>query len=173
MKKLNTMIYTLLTLLVVVAFTSCQKDEKIGGTAVQTLAGEFWIRLDNGTGDTFGDSYYTIFTYNTASNRADSLWVDDGFSSSTGVPFWQIKGKAHADVANLTFSGTNIVNQEYESTFTIRNAKIIPKAATAPGTKLKTDSIYFEISFSDDADPSVFHKAGGYARTRFDADDHY
>lgn len=172
MKKLNTIIYALLTFFVVAAFTSCQKDEKIGGTKVQSLAGEFWIKLDGGKGD-FGDSYYTIFTYNTASNRADSLWFDDGLDSSTGVPFWQVKGKLHADVPNLTFSGKDVANQDYESTFTVRNAKIIPKAATAPGTKLKTDSIYFEISFSDDADPSVFHKAGGYARTRFDADDHY
>lgn len=175
MKKRNTIFCLLAAALGLVTLNSCQKDEKIGGTAVQNLSGEFWVKLDGGADPTgtFDNSYYTISTYNTASNKADSMWVDDGFTSATGKPFWQIKGKVATDVNSRTFSGTNIANQDYDSKFTILNGKILPKAATAPGTKLKTDSIYMEIQFDDDPVPGTVHKIGGYARTRFDADDHY
>jgi len=167
MKRTNT-IYTLLALMLVMFLAACHKDEKIGGTAVQTLAGEYWVKLDGGTGE-FGDSYYTLSLYNTAANKPDSIWIDDDLNSK---PFWQIKGKIGCSVSNLTFSGSNVVNQDYDSHFTVTNGKIIKNAATAPGTKLKTDSISFDIQF-DDEDPVVVHKVGGYARTKFDADDHY
>ncbi|MFD0792125.1 lipid-binding protein [Mucilaginibacter litoreus] len=175
MKKRNIIVGMLLATMGAASFSSCQKDEKIGGTAVQNLSGEYWIKIDNGADPTgtFDDSYYTISLYNTSSNRADSVWIDDGYESATGVPFWQIKGKIAADANNRTFSGTDIANQEYDSKFTIKNGKILSKAATAPGTKLKTDSIYFEIQFNDDPVPGTIHKVAGYARTRFDADDHY
>lgn len=171
MKRVN-IIYTLLAFSVVVLLGSCQKKQEVGGTAVEKLSAEWWVKLDDGhdpTG-TFDNNYYTFATYNTASNKADSMWVDDYENLK---PFWAIKGKVATNAANLTFSGTNIVNQDYESTFTIKNGKVIPNAATAPGTKLKTDSIYFEIQFSDDPVPGTIHKVAGYARTKFDADDHY
>jgi len=171
MKKTNLFIYTLLTVFVAVGFTSCQKSEKIGGTAVQNASGEFWVKLDNGTGE-FGNDWYTFATYNTSSNKSDSIWVDDYANASSGKPFWQIKGKVKIDLSNLTFSGNNVVNQDYDSHFTITDGKILRGAATAPGTKTKTDSISFKIQF-DDEDPSVVHTVGGYARTRWDADDHY
>lgn len=173
MKKVNTIIYALLATAGVLSLNSCQKDEKIGGTAVQNLSGEYWVKLDNGADPTgtFDDSYYTISIYNTASNRPDSAWIED--DAASGVPFWDIKGKIGTSVTNRTFSGANIVNQEYDSHFTITNGKIIPKAATAPGTKSKTDSITFNIQFDDDPVPGTIHKVTGYARTKFDADDHY
>ncbi|MBB5395285.1 lipid-binding protein [Mucilaginibacter sp. AK015] len=175
MKKIINIKNLLLTALVAATFTSCQKDEVIGGTAVQNLSGEFWVKLDNGADPTgtFDDSYYTLSTYNTASNKADSLWIDDDYDSPAGKPFWAIKGKIGADVKNLAFSGKDAANQIYESKFTISNGKILRGAATAPGTKLKTDSIYFEVQFDDDPVPGTVHKVSGYARTRFDADDHY
>lgn len=175
MKRINIILCLLVVSITAASLSSCQKDEKIGGTAVQSLSGEFWVKLDNGTDPTgtFDNSYYTLSTYNTSSNKADSMWVDDGFASATGKPFWQIKGKVATDVSNRTFSGADIANQDYDSKFTIINGKILPKAATAPGTKLKTDSIYLEIQFNDDPVPGTIHKVGGYARTRFDADDHY
>jgi len=175
MKKSNYRILGFLAAVMTIFMVSCQKEQIVGGTAVQSLAGEWWVKLDNGqdpTG-TFDNSYYTLATYNLASNKPDSMWVDDYANVSPGKPFWAIKGKVGVNVSNRTFSANNIANQDYESTFTITNGKIIPGAATAPGSKVKTDSIYFEIQFSDDPVPGTIHKVGGYARTKWDADDHY
>jgi len=167
MKKINFVIYALLTF-VVVSLASCQKDVNPGGTQVQSLAGEWWIKLDGGKGE-FGNGYYLVSTYNTAANVASEMWLDDG---NNAYSFWDIKGKISVDAANKTFSGNNIVNQYYDSQFTITNGKVMTNAATSPGTKTKTDSIYFEITFSDET-PAVKHTVSGYARTKWDADDHY
>jgi hypothetical protein len=170
MKKINVIITTLI-LLLLVTIESCKKDPKIGGTAVQGLAGEWWVKVDNGndpTGD-FGPDYYNFSTYNTAANRADSMWVDDDANSKS---FWDIKGRVHTDASSLTFSGNNIDNQYYTSTFTITKGKIFPRGAKASGTRDVVDSIYFEITFSDDPVPGTVHKVGGYKRTGFTQDDH-
>ncbi|MEZ2334503.1 lipid-binding protein [Mucilaginibacter sp. RCC_168] len=164
MKKINIIVCTLLAFLVAVSFTSCQKDEKIGGTAVQNLAGEYWVKVtaDDGSGTTA--TYSKISIYNTSSNRPDSAWIDD---SQT---FYSLKAKIHTDVPSLSFSITNGDETYNGVKVTITGGKIIKNAATAPGTKLKTDSIYFKAQYSDT--PGVTFTYGGYARTRFDADDH-
>lgn len=170
MKKIN-ISYTLLAVLLGVFITSCKKDPKVGGTAVQSLAGEWWVKLDNGkdaTGD-FGPNYYNFSTYNTAANIPTEMWVDDDFNAKS---FWQIKGKVTTNASNLTFSGTNIANQDYSSTFTITDGKIIPKGARASSTKDVTDSIYCKITFSDDPVPGTVHILSGYKRTAFAQDDH-
>jgi hypothetical protein len=170
MKKIN-IIVTILIFLLLAAVESCKKEPKIGGTAVQMLAGEWWVKIDNGsdpTGD-FGPGYYNFSTYNTAANIPDSMWVDDDNNAKS---FWDIKGRVHTDVSNLSFSGNNIENQDYNSTFTITNGKVILHSAKASGTKDVVDSISFDITFSDDPTPGTVHKVGGYKRTGFSQDDH-
>jgi len=164
MKKTN-ILYTLLTFMLVVSMASCRKDPKVGGTAVQSLAGEWWVKLDGGTGE-FGNSYYNLSTYNTAANVANKMWIDD---MNDAKSFWDVKGVVN--VNGQAFSGTNIANEDYVSQFTIANGKVLTGAAKASGTHDKTDSIYFEISFSDET-PTVVHKVGGYKRTGFAQDDH-
>ncbi|HEY5328226.1 MAG TPA: lipid-binding protein [Mucilaginibacter sp.] len=170
MKKRNIYLYALLAITLVLAFGSCKKDPKVGGTSTQSLAGEWWVKLDNGkdaTGD-FGPGYYNFSTYNTASNTRDTIWVDDDNNAKS---FWDIKGKVTCNVSNGTFSATNVANQDYTSTFTITNGVVLPNAAHAPGSGDKTDSIYCKISFSDDA-PGIVHTLSGYKRTGFAQDDH-
>ena len=159
----NLITNTILVFLLLTALGSCTKEPNPGGTAVQNLAGEWWVRMDNGA------SYYNFSTYNTAANTADSMWVDDDNNAKS---FWDIKGKVTTNAANRTFFGTNVANVDYTSSFTITNGKVIPKAATAPGSGDKTDSIYFEIQFSDDPAPGTVHKVEGYKRTGFSQDDH-
>src|ERR1700720_4581924 len=100
--KTRNIIFTILIFLLVVTVESCRKDPKIGGTAVQNLSGEWWVKIDNGsdpTGD-FGPNYYNFSTYNTASNTPDTMWVDDDNNAKS---FWDIKGKVNTNVANRTF----------------------------------------------------------------------
>jgi hypothetical protein len=166
MKKIN-IIFTMLIFALLVTIESCKKEPKVGGTAVQNLSGEWWVRIDDGNGE-FGPGYFNFSTYNTASNTPDSMWVDDDNNAKS---FWDVKGKVHTDVSNLTFSGSNIVNEDYNSTFTITNGKVILHAAKASSTKDVVDSISFDISFSDES-PTIIHKVGGYKRTGFSQDDH-
>ncbi len=168
MKKLHILYTAAITLLSVAFFSSCQKAQNPGGTATQSLANEWWVKIDDGhdaTGD-FGPGYYNLSTYNTAANLPTEMWIDDMNNSKS---FWDIKGKVA--VNGLTFSGNNIVNQDYSSTFTITNGKVIPNGAKGPSSKAVTDSIFFNIVFSDQSAPGVVHKVSGYARTRFSQDD--
>ena len=168
MKKIN----IILGVLMLVSFAvSCKKELPAGGTAVQSMAGDWWVRLDNGDpAGPFGDSYYNLSTYNTAANKPDSMWVDDGNNAKS---FWGVKGKVKIDVSGLTFTGSNVVNQYYQSTFSIANGKIIHNGTKGPSSGVKTDSIYFEIQFSDDPVPGTIHKVMGYKRTDWQQDDHY
>lgn len=162
-------VFTAIALLLVIVLNSCQKDQVAGGTATQSLANEWWVKVDDGkdaTGD-FGPGYYNLSTYNTAANLPTEMWIDDMNNSKS---FWDIKGKV--SVNGNTFSGANIANQDYTSTFTITNGKVIPNGARGPVSKDVTDSIVFNIVFSDQSSPGTVHKVSGYARTRFAQDDH-
>jgi len=147
------------------AASSCRKERVVGGTEVQSLAGDWWVKYDKGTSATFGSGFYQFRTYNTSTNSATEMWLDDVLSG------WQVKGKVKTDASALTFSGTNVQNVTYNSKFTVTEGKVMLGVATAPGSKAKTDSIYFKISFDDD-DPGVVYTVSGYKRTGFTTDDH-
>ena len=164
MKK-NIILKLLASVLILTAIASCRKEPVIGGTEVQKLSGQWWVKYDKGTSATFGNSYYTINTYNTSTNVPNEMWLDDDKSG------WQIKGKVKTDASALTFSGTNVQNVTYNSKFTVTEGKVMLGVATAPGSKAKTDSIYFKVSFDDD-DPGVVYTVSGYKRTGFTTDDH-
>jgi hypothetical protein len=147
----------------VMIITSCQKELEIGETATKKMAGEWFLRTSDDGGQTWGD--YTHFsTYNTASNSSSEMWIDDLET------FWQMKGKVNIDLNNKTFSGTDIQNEYYESTFTITDGKILEKAAKASGSKTVTDSLYFKATFSDD--PGTEYILAGYRKTGFLEDEH-
>ncbi|MEO8887016.1 MAG: lipid-binding protein [Mucilaginibacter sp.] len=165
MKKIN-IIFAAFTIVMIVSLGACKKNNlDPGGTATQALANEWWIKFDNGTGP-FGPGYFNLSTYNTAANIPTEMYFDD---MNNAKSFWDVKGKVN--VSGMTFSGTNIANLDYPSTFTITEGKVMPNAAHAPGSKAVTDSIYFKISFSDDS-PVTTYTVAGYARTRFPEDDH-
>jgi hypothetical protein len=145
-------------LLVVLTLSSCEKDPEAGGTAVQSMAGEWWVQLDR------AGAYYHFSTYNTAANLGSEMWLDDLES------FWQMKGKVNVDLATLTFSANNIKNEYYDITFNIDSGKIIQNASKGPVSKAVTDSISFVAEFSDD--PGTKYRLSGYRRTRFSEDDH-
>ncbi len=165
MKKIN-ILYAITGFCMMVSLGSCKKnDYNAGGTAVQPLANEWWVHFAAGDADYPASQYFNLATYNTAANLPTEMWFDD---MNNGKSFWDVKGKVA--VNGLNFSGANVANQDYTSTFTVTNGKVITNGAHAPGSKDVTDSIYFQIQFSDE--PGVTHTVAGYARTRFPEDDH-
>ena len=135
MKKIN-IIYLLLAVFLVSGVWSCKKDAKAGGTATQEMAGEWWVKTTGSDGSVSG--YYALSTYNTAANRPDSMWVDDGNN------YYGLKARIGSDQSALSFSATNAAELYYGVKVTITAGKVLKNAATAPGSKDKTDSIYFK-----------------------------
>ena len=133
------------TLLLCMAFVSCQKEE-IGGTATENLAGEWYVQanvVENGEviEDPYGLGRFKIMTYNTSANNANEIWIDDVKN------FWNFKVKATAD------------NQRGdEITVNITNGKI-NKNGGAQNNGSPADYITMDVEFSDD--PGTIYRLEG------------
>lgn len=159
MKKI---LYFAALLLTMTFATSCEK-EKIGGTATEALAGDWYVTIDaadengnvvEGLEDPFGKGRIHVATFNTAANTADKLYVTD-FGD-----FWGFKVRTNSDVNALTFSTAGAVaNESYDCNVTITDGKILPKAGKQNNGSA-ADSIVFYVSFDDDPYPAAY----GYAK---------
>lgn len=119
---------------------SCQKDDyKQEFSSTHPISGDWTISVNDGT--TVSGPYF-MKIYNT-SFGTDSVWIDD---NST---FWQTKSKVKVDMSNLTFEGTDTQNVYYKSKVSYANGKVIGN-----------DSIYFEVTFSDDPAKLTYIYAG-------------
>lgn len=167
--------YSLIIILIsLIAVSACKKDaletyknNDPGNSSTYPVSGEWWVVYSlNGVAQ---GGYYALLTYNLATNKGDSIWVDDSGN------FWNeaIKFKSAVDVTNKAFSVNNAVNindaTATPTKVTLKSGKIILGAATTTGGN-KSDSIYVEFQYSDD--PGNTYKCGGYRRTGFKADDH-
>lgn len=170
MKKL---IYATLALCSLVV-SSCAKEE-IGDTATVALAGEWLVTVDavDADGnvvieDPFGLGTVQQLTYNTNSNVADQIYVDDM------AAFWSYKVKVGANCSALTFSGKgDNESADYnpgECEVTITDGKVIVNGATSPQGR-PVDKIEYYVSFSDDDNPANYgfecYRVSGYRRTGF------
>jgi len=168
MKKIN-ILYNIITFIVIITAASCRKDPVVGGTKVQTLAGEWWVQVDDGDGTGFSSKYYAITTYNTAANN-DSLFVDDGDA------IWGVKGKVLGHPGSLTFAAANTADYYSDggiATFSITNGQVVKNGAIAPGSGDKTDAISFTLTFDSSLQGGQnVIKAKGYRRTGWPQDDH-
>lgn len=163
-----------------VLMAACAKDE-IGGAATEALAGEWYVTAVaiDGNGEVvydaaelFGIGHFHLDTYNTSSNSATEMWIDDNGS------FWEFKTKMSVDLASKTFQTADAPNAYYpnpeDCLITITNGKILNGAATTPG-KMPADSIVFHVSFSDDSYPGMYgytqYRIAGYRYTGLVNDD--
>lgn len=154
-----------LSLLALTMFVSCDEggDPDIGGTAVESMAGDWYVKYLVDGEDIYGLGYKLLSTYNTAANVSTEIWVDDH-------DLWPLKVKATSNTSDLTFSGTNMENiAGTDLTATITEGKILKEAATTSGGNI-SDSIYIQIEFSDD--PGTIYTLEGYKRTGFADDEH-
>jgi len=156
-----------------VLFTSCSKD-KVGGTAVEAMAGEWYVVADqvDASGNTvaedlFGAGRFHFCTFNTAANGTKEMWISDLGN------FWTFQVKVDIDMTTMTFQ-TNTPQEAYEGCMvTVTNGKIELGTAVTP-SGMPADYIECTISFSDDTYAAKYnyaaHKFSGYRYTGF-ADD--
>lgn len=153
------------TLLLCMGLTSCEKED-IGGTATESMAGEWYVTVDaadangnvvEGLEDPFGLGKIHVLTYNASDNNPNVLIVDDLQN------FWGFKAKTNCDQKTLSFStstseNNNLVAGYEDINVTITGGKII-KNGGVQNNGSKADYIEFYVSFSDDAYPAAY----GYA----------
>lgn len=161
MKKI--LLYTLGLLLLSVV--SCTEKAEVWDSSTLDFAGEWWAEhsLD---GDGYG--MVGIMSYNTATDDGKEMWITDSKN------FWDYKVKCPINKADLTFGGANLINAVagYEDLIvTIKDGKILKNAAHSK-SGVAVDSIYYKISFSDDAAPDIFYEVKGLRKTGF-AEDNY
>ncbi len=152
-------------LLFCAGLVSCEKD-KIGGTATESMAGDWYVTVDpadengnaiEGFEDFFGLGRVHMITSNTAANVASELMVDDLGS------FWTFRVKTVANSAVQTFASAapasandTINNLKGDGIWvTISDGKILPKAGRQNNGSV-ADSIVFYVSFSDDPYPAAY-----------------
>ena len=167
---------------VLVAFTSCEKEE-VGNTAGVETAGEWHITVaavsPSGEvldGDVFGDGTYNILTCNTAANVSNRMFIVDEICY-----YFPYQVEVDVDPVNLTFSTTNSINlfgggNYGGDTVSITDGKIIKDGTVTP-SGMKADYIEFYISFSDDLILEYYlpegtrYKVSGFRYTGFVEDE--
>ena len=127
-------------MLLCMAFTSCQKEE-IGGTATESLAGEWYLMASVDGSPIYGP--FHLLTYNTSANNPNEIWIDDKSN------FYEFKVKGTGDINTLTFSAANAQNQYYDCTVNITNGKIIKNGGTQNNGS-PADLLMMDVEFSDD-----------------------
>jgi len=154
---------------------ACNKDTfknaDPGKSSTYPLNGEYWVQLDSATItgiDTAwavkatSPGYQKIIISNLATNKGDSIWVDD-------QNFFPFKVKSACNPALKTFSVTNGLEIYGDSIVTIKNGKLIlGKGITKSGNK--TDSIHMHVHYG--ADIISLYRLSGVRRTGFQADDY-
>ena len=167
---------------VLVAFTSCEKEE-IGNTAGVETAGEWHVTVaaisadgEELDPDIFGDGTYNILTCNTAANVSNKMFIVDEICY-----YFPYQVEVDVDPVNLTFSTTNSVNLFGASDYggekvSITGGKIVKNGTTTP-SGMPADYIEFFVSFSDDyilenyLPEGTKYKVSGFRYTGFTEDE--
>jgi hypothetical protein len=154
MKKI---IYIILALFLV-NFYACQEEVEVdpGQTAVVEMSGQWWLRLYDTDGNEL-DSWLETYTYNTASNISDSIWIE--------VHDYDMRFKVSCDVISKTFSAAGTMDILNGDVVDVANGIILEDATTTMGGHV-VDSIYFD--YSDASGDYVF---AGQRFTGFAEDD--
>ena len=175
-------LYSMLMLVgLLVAFTSCEKEE-IENTAAVETAGEWHVTVAailNGEvidGDIFGDGAYNIQTCNTAANVSTKMFIVDQICY-----YFPYQVEVTVNPSNLTFETTDAENlygpsQYGGETISITGGKIVKDGAMTP-SGVKADYIEFYVSFSDDyilanyLPEGTVYKVSGFRYTGFTEDE--
>lgn len=162
MKK--NIINAIVMLLLVVLSSSCKKDQEIGGTAVEKLSGDWYVRV-NGAG-----AYRALYTFNTSANVATEMWIQST-ALRAGTLNIGVKGKVAVDASNQTFTATNTTNIATATTttiptFSVANGRVVTNGTVGPASNTPTDSISFDLIVN-----GVTYRIEGFHKTGFMEDE--
>ena len=163
MKKYFSILIVALLMGLGLASCSVETDEPAGGTTVEKMAGHWVVTVD--AYDTEGKLLYEdpynmgewdMYTYNTANDDNDQIWLSDG------AHFWDYTLKVPIDLNAQTFgiqNGFMYNDGEADQFCTITNGKIIKDGGLNVNGK-PTDAIEYDITFTDDEYGFVYHVHG-------------
>lgn len=159
--------------------TSCDKED-IGGTAVESMAGQWYVDVDavdeDGNVIEGGEHYFDwdedrvmILTYNTSDNSRSEMYIDDIYENFNlayyygydAYPNYSIKSKVNVDLKTLTFSSVEADNELGDYPVTIEGGKIL-KGAGRQNNGSPADSIVFYVRYTGDP----WYPEDGYDRYR-------
>ena len=155
-------------LLMTAVFSSCSKEE-IGGTATESLAGDWYVTVEAVAEDgevideDFNGERVHMLTYNTASNVATEMYIDDLGTENGG--FLGMKAKVTCNLSDMTFSSNGMVENETSHSsrvsdqLQITDGKIIKNGGVQNNGSV-ADAIDFYIQYSEDA----YANAYGYTK---------
>ncbi len=155
-------------------FSSCDEEVDIWESSTGALDGNWYVLYNHsqyGT-DAFGVGYTPVYTYNTAADNGQEIWITDQDN------FWSYKVRIPANPENLTFGSPDPVTNQvdgYPIQVRVSNGKVIKDAVKMP-SGVMADSIYFEIWFEDLEDegtgiPNDTLFVGGFRKTGFEEDE--
>ncbi len=159
-------------LLLCAGLTACQKEE-IGGTATESMAGQWYVDVDavdendqpiEGGTHYFGydEERVLLLTYNTAANDGSKMWIDDlgAFDLATyygapAYPNYSLKAVVNINQDSKTFSATEADNVAAENGFGSDLYKVTIEGKILPGAGRQkngspADSIVFFVTYKDD-----------------------
>jgi hypothetical protein len=180
MKKLKNILFVVVVL-GLLSLTSCTKlfewnqpkEVETEYSSIHPMGGEWYVvnRFDDGSGvfdDYYGIGHTPLFTYNTADESTDEMWINDDGN------FWSYTLKCPINLDAMTFGSADSLQSSYDHgaydiKVVVQNGKIIKDGGTSP-SGVKSDSIYFEIQFEDD--PGNVWQISGIRRTGFIEDEY-
>ena len=158
--KRNIFINTVVILIVTVFASSCKKDVPAGGTSVQNMAGDWYVKVNN-TGN-----YSQMLTFNTSANSSTEMWLQTSAALKSGTTTIGVKGKVAVELGGQTFSGTNVANiastKTAIPTFSIANGKVVTNGTVGPESQAPADMISFDLIVN-----GVTYKIEGYHKTGY------
>ena len=150
----------------ILSLYGCQKYDNPVVTYAPTfpISGEWWATLKDASGNVLV-GYKKLETFNTASNRPDSIWVDDLGN------LWNFKVKVGCNVPSKSFaSSDSVMNLYYPINVKITEGVVVLKGGKTKGGNV-SDSIYMKIGFTDGPSGTVYI-VSGVRRTGFVEDEY-
>ncbi|MER2996020.1 lipid-binding protein [Pontibacter populi] len=157
--------YILILFLTLGFVSACDDDDdvEIGYTATYPLSGDWTVTLSLETApgqfEPLAD-HLELLIYNTSENVPTEVWIDDHGNID------DFKVKTPSDARARTFGGSSLTNENGDNQISIANGQVFLDAVRV--NEILRDSIYFQLSFSDDTTPGTVYHVYGHRSTGFE-----